>query len=685
MKAKILILLAALVVLVMAFASCDVITENIFPNTHEHKWEEATCTSPKTCSECKETEGEALGHTEIVLEGRDATCTEAGLTDGKRCSVCGEILKAEEAIPATSHTEETVAGRAPTCTEAGLTEGKKCSVCGETLTAQESIPAAHIEEILAAKAPTCTETGLTEGKKCTACGEILKAQENIEALGHTDEDGDFKCDTCEAELCTTHSPAEPIKENTVEATCTSEGSYDKVIKCSVCGDEISREKVDIPVLPHTEETVAGKAPTCTEAGLTEGKKCSVCGETLTAQEDIPATSHREETVAGKDATCTESGLTEGKKCSVCGEILTAQEEIPAVGHKDNDGNFRCDFASCNVIIGENILAGNVFIPTAEANNVIYNQYFGYPTLTDGVISNDYGRFSTKDGSSIVDATVDLKANYALSYIKLYYYIAFWEGGSDNYSYVGADLKLEALNNGTWTTVFNYTYSELAQFVVSGETVNAGDGWLEICLNGVRAEQVRISSTAGNGKSISYYEIEILADRSTKQNLPEFNVLDGKEFVPTEAANSEIYNADYGYAKLTDGVISNDYGRFSTKGGASPMDATVDLEADYALSYIRLYYFFEWWRVASNDYTYVGADLKLEVLNDGSWTTVFNYTYAELAQFVVSGGANGAGDGWLEIDLNGVVAEQVRISSTAGNGTSISYYEIELYAKRATIE
>ena len=29
---------------------------------HQHTWVEATCTEPKTCSECGETEGEALGH-----------------------------------------------------------------------------------------------------------------------------------------------------------------------------------------------------------------------------------------------------------------------------------------------------------------------------------------------------------------------------------------------------------------------------------------------------------------------------------------------------------------------------------------------------------------------------------------------------------------------------------------------
>lgn len=33
------------------------------PDTHEHDWVAATCTEPKTCADCGETEGDALGHT----------------------------------------------------------------------------------------------------------------------------------------------------------------------------------------------------------------------------------------------------------------------------------------------------------------------------------------------------------------------------------------------------------------------------------------------------------------------------------------------------------------------------------------------------------------------------------------------------------------------------------------------
>lgn len=49
---------------------------------HEHTWIEATCTEPKTCSECGETEGEPLGH----------FATEADYWTPSVCEVCGVEL-----------------------------------------------------------------------------------------------------------------------------------------------------------------------------------------------------------------------------------------------------------------------------------------------------------------------------------------------------------------------------------------------------------------------------------------------------------------------------------------------------------------------------------------------------------------------------------------------------------------
>ena len=102
-------------------------------------------------------------------------------------------------------------------------------------------------------------------------------------------------------------------------------------KCTVCGTT-TVEQTEIPANGHSEATISGRAPTCTESGLTKGKKCTVCGAILVAQSTIPAKGHTEEKIPGKDATCTETGLTEGKKCSVCGATIVAQTTISANGH-----------------------------------------------------------------------------------------------------------------------------------------------------------------------------------------------------------------------------------------------------------------------------------------------------------------------------------------------------------------
>ena len=71
-----------------------------------------------------------------------------------------------------------------------------------------------------------------------------------------------------------------------------------------------------------------KEASCTEDG-NRTRSCS-CGET--EKETLPKTGHVEEIIAGYSATCTEAGLAEGKKCTVCGEITVKQEEIASLEH-----------------------------------------------------------------------------------------------------------------------------------------------------------------------------------------------------------------------------------------------------------------------------------------------------------------------------------------------------------------
>ena len=115
-----------------------------------------------------------------------ATCTTAGKTEGKHCSVCAEVLVVQEEIAALGHTEVVDSAVAATCTTAGKTEGKHCSVCDEVLVVQKEVAAlGHTEVVDSAVAATCTTAGKTEGKHCSVCDEIMVAQEEIPATGHS--------------------------------------------------------------------------------------------------------------------------------------------------------------------------------------------------------------------------------------------------------------------------------------------------------------------------------------------------------------------------------------------------------------------------------------------------------------------------------------------------------------------
>ena len=170
------------------------------------------------------------------------------------CTVCGK--QKQETIPAKGHTfSELVAAKSATCEEAGSIAYKTCSTCDKLFDENGNevstivIPAlGHKAEIVDAVAPTCEETGLTEGKKCSVCDEILVAQEEVAALGH--------------------SPAAAIEENKVDSTCKVAGSYDLVVYCSICNEELNRETKTLELAGH-------KGGIATE---TERAICEVCGE-----------------------------------------------------------------------------------------------------------------------------------------------------------------------------------------------------------------------------------------------------------------------------------------------------------------------------------------------------------------------------------------------------------------------
>lgn len=65
-----------------------------------------------------------------------------------------------------------------------------------------------------------------------------------------------------------HSPAEAVRENVTEATCTEDGAYDEVIRCEICGELLESTHHAVEALGHRwgEWTVV-KEPTYDEEGL----------------------------------------------------------------------------------------------------------------------------------------------------------------------------------------------------------------------------------------------------------------------------------------------------------------------------------------------------------------------------------------------------------------------------------
>ncbi len=352
--------------------------------------EAATCTATgeetRSCAVCGRTETretEKLPHNMVIDAAVAATCTETGLTEGSHCTRCDYKI-AQKVTPKLGHAMVTDAAVAATCTETGLTEGSHCTRCDYRIAQQVTPKLGHAMVTDAAVAATCTETGLTEGSHCSRCDYKI-AQEVTPALGHAYVDHEAKAATCteigwatyqtcsrcdyttykeqpalghdyvdheaKAATCTESGweayqtcrrcdyttykeiPAKghtsvTVRENEVAATCTAGGSYDEIVRCSVCNAELRRESKTVAALGHDYVDHAAQAATCTEIGWEAYQTCSRCD--YTTYEELPALGHDYVDHAAKAATCTEIGWEAYQTCSRCD--YTTYKEVPALGH-----------------------------------------------------------------------------------------------------------------------------------------------------------------------------------------------------------------------------------------------------------------------------------------------------------------------------------------------------------------
>lgn len=134
------------------FGICVLAAFLIFWFTHPHKYGDWVVVKEPACVEeglkkrscfCGHDETEKLpnlgGHVEVIDEATEATCIQKGVTEGKHCSVCKEVLVAQEVVEALGHEVEKLPAVEPTCIKEGLTEGSYCTRCEEVLLAQNPV------------------------------------------------------------------------------------------------------------------------------------------------------------------------------------------------------------------------------------------------------------------------------------------------------------------------------------------------------------------------------------------------------------------------------------------------------------------------------------------------------------------------------------------------------------------
>ena len=265
-----------IIVLLLLLGSC----------THRHTMiyhpaVEPTCDTPGSvqywhCDECGNDYLDEKGHERIddvtidILPHVPVTdlgvapgCESEGLTEGSHCATCGEVIVAQEVIPALGHETKTFTRVSnPTCTQTGL-ETSVCTRCGETI--ERVIPATgHTEEVLPGTPATCTGAGLSDGVRCSVCGAVLVAQEEIPAKGHT------------------YGETVVIEE----ASCLRDGKQESV--CEDCGETVTEK---IPALGHDRVYEPAIEATCETSGRTGRVVCDRCGMVLEEGETIPPLGH----------------------------------------------------------------------------------------------------------------------------------------------------------------------------------------------------------------------------------------------------------------------------------------------------------------------------------------------------------------------------------------------------------
>jgi len=232
---------------------------------------------------------------------------------------------------------------------------------------------------------------------------------------------------------------EAVIENTVPAGCYTDGSYDEVIYCKDCKSELSRVTLPIPAA-HTmgEKMENRKEPTCAAAGSYElVRYCTVCGEEYSREQiALSPLYHR----------------VSGGACTVCGETnlwvlgIESFEDIEAIEYLTGTARHNFDKTENGSFVSIYGAVANTNAAVVTEDN---NKYLRFEKITNNTAASTWVDI-IRDTTDVVDEIVfESRVKYDITTIGGGIYLRF---------YTGRTL------NGDGARVVNYTLSRSGGYV-----------------------------------------------------------------------------------------------------------------------------------------------------------------------------------------------------------------------------
>ncbi len=380
---KVLVFLIVTVAL-LSITSCNLI--------HTHSFGEWSVTKNPTCTEdgvktrycdCGEKNSDvipAIGHNYVegecakcvdvkyckhenleVLSGKEATCIETGLTDGKKCSSCDKILVEQETIPAFNHIKRTYTEKDENCNIYNITvcDRNSCDFMDCSATGVVNHAFGEWEHVNSATGSSC---GIDKIYKriCADCGATEDRVEPtpdhnysvvvISTHGYNSTTGEatvgvieYTCQNTGCDSMYYEYENHQYTQSVISSTCGEQGYMVNTCSCghSYCSDFTEK-------LPHT----LGADATCTTAQI-----CTKCREIIS-----PALGHiwgewEESLYSSSYVGCLcEKETLRVRFCRECGVQDEEYNIIPAPGHDWKEATCTdpktCHRAECKVTDGE---------------------------------------------------------------------------------------------------------------------------------------------------------------------------------------------------------------------------------------------------------------------------------------------------------------------------------------------